>query len=372
MKSSMALLCTCAVVDAVVFNMPIHKHMPNGKELALRRSLKTPMPPKFTQRLKTGSQPFADYVDNFYLGNITIGTPPQPFQIILDTGSSNLWVVDKSCTADECNGLYDPLFGPVWKKQKYDRSASSTFKKDGRQFEIYYGFGSCYGDLVQDVVSFGGLTELVKSSDTTPSMESSVLDGPHLQRTMSFLRSSTFNGNWTPVCSLFGSTVTLITYGAIDNVNCDSDIVYTPITSDTYWEFAIQGFSVGSHKNKQASSAISDTGTSFIYGPDEDVLAIIAASHADYDFDSGLYTVPCDSAKNLDDLVFTISGKEIRIPGNEHVLELGDNSCALGIEYGFGYDFDWLLGDGFIRTQCNIYDVGNNQIGFAKAHHKEV
>ncbi|KAI6220698.1 Protein CBR-ASP-1 [Aphelenchoides besseyi] len=343
MKSSMALLCTCAVVDAVVFNMPIHKHMPNGKELALRRSLKTPMPPKFTQRLKTGSQPFADYVDNFYLGNITIGTPPQPFQIILDTGSSNLWVVDKSCTADECNGLYDPLFGPVWKKQKYDRSASSTFKKmvvnlksttDSvlameTWFKIYYPVDGIFGL---------GWPSLAEDNVVPPF----------------------FNVQWQLDSRLF--TVWLDRH----------DIVYTPITSDTYWEFAIQGFSVGSHKNKQASSAISDTGTSFIYGPDEDVLAIIAASHADYDFDSGLYTVPCDSAKNLDDLVFTISGKEIRIPGNEHVLELGDNSCALGIEYGFGYDFDWLLGDGFIRTQCNIYDVGNNQIGFAKAHHKEV
>ncbi|KAI6212366.1 CRE-ASP-1 protein [Aphelenchoides besseyi] len=342
--------------------MPIHKHMPNGKELALRRSLKTPMPPKFTQRLKTGSQPFADYVDNFYLGNITIGTPPQPFQIILDTGSSNLWVVDKSCTADECNGLYDPLFGPVWKKQKYDRSASSTFKKDGRQFEIYYGFGSCYGDLVQDVVSFGGLTvtnQTLGAAEGYSMLEASSMDAKLLLFSgIELLFSGRkkvvggktdkillgigqvfgyypvdgifglgwpslaednvvppfFNVQWQLDSRLFtvwldrhvkpseGQTGGLITYGAIDNVNCDSDIVYTPITSDTYWEFAIQGFSVGSHKNKQASSAISDTGTSFIYGPDEDVLAIIAASHADYDFDSGLYTVPCGSAKNLDDL----------------------------------------------------------------------
>ncbi|KAI6214514.1 hypothetical protein M3Y94_00277300 [Aphelenchoides besseyi] len=394
MKSLIALLCTCAVVGAVVFNMPIHKHMPNAKELALRRSLKTPMPPKFTQRLKTGSQPFSDYIDNFYLGNITIGTPPQPFQIVLDTGSSNLWVVDKSCTADECNGLYNPLFGPVWKKQKYDRTASSTFKKDGRQFEIYYGSGSCYGDLVQDVVSFGGLTVTNQTLGAAEGIAQVFgyfpIDGifglgwPALAE--DDVVPPFFNVQWQLDSRLFtvwldrhvkpseGQTGGLITYGALDKVNCDSDVVYTPITSDTYWEFAIQGFSVGSHKNKQGSSAISDTGTSFIYGPDEDVQAIIDASNADYDFESGLYTVPCDSAKNLDDLVFTISGKEIRIPGNEHVvdLELGDNSCALGIDFGFGFDFDWLLGDSFIRTQCNIYDVGNNQIGFAKAHHKEV
>jgi hypothetical protein len=53
-------------------------------------------------------------------------------------------------------------------------------------------------------------------------------------------------------------------------------------------------------------------------------------------------------------------------------LELGDGKCALGVDYGFGFDFDWLLGDSMIRTYCNIYDVANVRIGFAKAHHKEI
>jgi hypothetical protein len=40
----------------------------------------------------------------------------------------------------------------------------------------------------------------------------------------------------------------LITYGALDNVNCEADIIYTPITSKTYWEFALEGFSVDTYK----------------------------------------------------------------------------------------------------------------------------
>lgn len=83
---------------------------------------------------------------------ISIGTPAQTFKVILDTGSSNLWVPSQECGSIAC-----------YLHTKYDSSSSSTYKKNGSDFEIRYGSGSLSGFVSQDTVTIGDL--VIKKQD---------------------------------------------------------------------------------------------------------------------------------------------------------------------------------------------------------------
>lgn len=114
-----------------------------------------------------------------YVVNIQIGTPPQTFQVVPDTGSSNLWVPDKICANLPCDPICaqaaqlgvctwycKPSCCPQSSKKisksdanscdgknLFDSNASSTYKADGMQFSIQYGTGSSNGILGQDTVT---------------------------------------------------------------------------------------------------------------------------------------------------------------------------------------------------------------------------
>uniref|UniRef100_A0A914E8M1 Peptidase A1 domain-containing protein n=1 Tax=Acrobeloides nanus TaxID=290746 RepID=A0A914E8M1_9BILA len=136
-----------------------------------------------------------------------------------------------------------------------------------------------------------------------------------------------------------------------------------------------RSISVGSFSNKKPAQAISETADPWIFGPKADVDAIISVMNAHFDDINSIYVIPCNRT-GLPDWAFTIGGYQYNIPSNEYVidLDLGNGNCAVTIN---GYDSggfgpSWLLGDTFIRTYCNFYDIGNQQIGFSKAHHTSV
>merc|ERR1712188_296037 len=92
-----------------------------------------------------------DYQNAQYYGQATVGTPPQTFDVIFDTGSANLWVPNHKV------GLIGLM------KHKYDSSKSSTYTKNGTEFKIQYGSGPVSGIWSKDTVSIGG--QVIKEQD---------------------------------------------------------------------------------------------------------------------------------------------------------------------------------------------------------------
>uniref|UniRef100_A0A914C440 Peptidase A1 domain-containing protein n=1 Tax=Acrobeloides nanus TaxID=290746 RepID=A0A914C440_9BILA len=336
----------------------------------------------------SGSQPFIDYQDNFYLVNVTTGTPPQQFNIVPDTGSSNYWLIDANkCTNQACQGY--PNSG--YTKHRFDSTKSTTFKSLGTSFSLQYGSGSCVGTLAFAGLTYGSQTFGLASS-IADVFGYQIMDGimglgwpalsdnkvvPPMQNLLSTLDKPLFTVWMDRITNppSQGGNGGLITYGALDTINCDTTFNYVTLSSQTYWQFAVDSFSVGTYNVPKSQQVISDTGTSWLGGPPKLINYIVLATNAKYDALNQAYTVSC-TASGLPDIVFIIGGITYNIPSTEYVLDmgLGNGDCVVTIfDMEFtGFGPQWILGDTFIRTYCNVYDIGNGQIGFSKAHHKSV
>jgi hypothetical protein len=73
-----------------------------------------------------------------------MGSDKQPFKVVFDTGSSNLWVPAQNYTEEKT-------------KHKYQPSGDSSYMANGTIFNIRYGSGPVAGFLSETEVTVGGL-----------------------------------------------------------------------------------------------------------------------------------------------------------------------------------------------------------------------
>jgi len=100
-----------------------------------------------------------------------ISNSPQSFNVVLDTGSADLWVTDTGCTTCPQS---TPNFSP---------NTSTTFQASQgtsgqlARVTITYGSGSVTGDLVRDAVAMGGFRVPQQSWLLVDQISANLLDG---------------------------------------------------------------------------------------------------------------------------------------------------------------------------------------------------
>ncbi|ESK94875.1 aspartic peptidase a1 [Moniliophthora roreri MCA 2997] len=330
--------------------------------------------------------------DSSFYGSIAVGTPAVSYDVILDTGSSDLWLADEAaCQSSSCDNI-----------ATFRASASSTFKNTSTPFSITYGSGFASGTLGSDTVQMAGFSvsnqifavcdnvdqglltypvsglmglafETIASSEATPFWEALVKGGAWDEPLMTFQLTRYGNDSRAETLEPGGS----FTMGFTNNTLYTGDIDYHDIPGGqgTYWiqeisALSIQGNSISIPSGSEAYAAI-DTGTTLIAGPSqyvEQIYSNIPGSRpgtGDYD---GYYLYPCDTTVST---TIAFGGQTWSISNADFQVTQVNNEYCLGPFFsltrssGSGTP-SWIIGDTFLKNVYSVFRYSPPSVGFAQ------
>ncbi|KAI0272749.1 aspartic peptidase domain-containing protein [Gloeopeniophorella convolvens] len=285
-------------------------------------------------------------IDSSYFGTIAVGTPATAYNVILDTGSADLWLADSACSQG-CDNL-----------STYDSSASSSYDNLGKSFAITYGSGQANGGLATEVVEMAGFRVANQVLGLCDEVSSGLLNAPvsglmglawqslSASGSTPFWQSLFEGGVWDEPLMAFHLTRFLnesntqelepggiFTMGTTNTSLYTGEIDYQSVPSDAvvYWTLPMTSLLVNSNAvslpSGSASYAAIDTGTTLIGGPSDQVSALYA-----------------------------------QIPGAQA------GSACLGAIFSFQGSSSapaWIVGDTFLKNVYAVFRAQPPSVGFA-------
>lgn len=333
------------------------------------------------------SENLNDYMDAQYFGKVNIGTPGQCFEVVFDTGSSNLWVPGKKCRSPAC-----------FLHKKFHSDKSTTCNATQETFFIRYGSGQLNGTVDYDRVCFG-------CEDDSPCIEKQGFAETTVEPGLAFAvgkfdgilglgyDSISVNHLTTPFTNLIngghcekpvfafwlsrdpssGAKGGELTICGTDPQHYEGEISYVPVSKQGYWQFTVDEVKVGEKSLATKFEAIADTGTSLLTGPKAAVQQLNRAIGARMVPLTGEYMIDCAKIPSLPQIIFKINGKDYPLSGDQYVLKVAQMGVTMCLSGFMGMDIPephgplWILGDVFIGPYYTVFDKAQNQVGFAKA-----
>merc|ERR1719410_2404199 len=258
----------------------------------------------------------SDYQNAQFFGPIKVGG--QSFEVVFDTGSANLWVPGKACGFTTC-----------WMHPRYDKSKSTAYEKDGREYKVQYGSGPVEGVFSKDTVTVGGIdvkgqlfAEVSKVSfgPLNIAFAAGKFDG---LLGLGFKSISQYQIP-TPFEAMIDQKLideSVFAFYLQKDESQQGELVDVPLTSETYWEVSLDSMKYGSAVVSSSAKAIIDSGTSLLAGPKEAIDAIATAAGAKLVLGKE-YTIDCSKKATLPDLSVTLGGKSFTLSPNDYVLSV--------------------------------------------------
>ncbi|KAH9905862.1 acid protease [Xylariomycetidae sp. FL2044] len=323
-----------------------------------------------------------------YLAELNIGTSSQPqiVDVLIDTGSFELWVNPDCATSnvpDFCNA-----FG------HYDPSKSSTSQMLSTSFDIKYGSGEASGPYYKDDIFISGAK--VEQQQFGVANESDlvwfgimglgyglgngfinyplIIDSLVAQGyTNSKLFSLDLGGQPKPAAAITGEMV----FGGVDTNKYAGNLKKVPVDqSDPHYAITLNSLSLRTPGSPTSNPFIDqnlplpvivDSGTTLSLLPESLVTKLAAQFPGAASDGKGGYTVPCslqDQDGSVDFGFLAADGTvTISVKYKDFIWNSGGN-CFLGAWYSSDIGV-WILGDTFLRGAYVTFDQSNNALYMA-------
>ncbi|KAG1768177.1 aspartic peptidase domain-containing protein [Suillus occidentalis] len=322
----------------------------------------------------------SDVHDLIYMANVTLGGAD--YLVQLDTGSSDLWVLNApnavpnaNFTSQNCNLTYG--IGWAYGSISYVKTEFAGISVSSQAFLAVSSAQNpafSYGAVGLLGLGFDSLSNIdAYVNSTGASTGRSLLynlfeDNPSEPNFIALSLQSTSDGD-----QVTGSFAIGETESQYSNVTSTNKIPTWPVESPSRWNVLLDSFIVGTETYSVSTGVqgapsnkavvLLDSGTSYTYAPTDVCQSIYGGiSGAQYNSGLGQWTVPCDAeidmALQFGNQIFPIH------PLDVSPTSLIDPSTCVGsfvpqsVSVGAG-QFDWLIGDNFLRSVYAVYDFGD-------------